>query len=510
MCNTAARTNGIVLMERLLTAGISPNAADYDCRTALHLGAAVGNLEIVKILVQFGAKIGFQDRWGVDALMEAVKHKQSNVAKFLIEAGANVNTEDLSKCNSMYHAIFAGTDDCITLLRDAKAHIGEAKLGELMCSAGSSGDAIMLQKLLRTNANPDVCDYDRRTGLHLAAAEGHLSAVRVLVEAGASLRFKDRWGVDALTDAVKHMHDEVVLFLIQAGSLVNSEDNEGRTVMYHAVFSGTDASIAHLQNAGGIIPQANQGALVCTACSTDNRPLLRRFLSARVSPDSCDYDRRTGLHLGAAEGHLEVAKLLVDGGATLDFKDRWGVSALMEAVKHKQTAVVEYLVKGQFISLTFGLCCSSLMRQSLIALPPCGRTAGADIQTTDNDERSVVQHAVSGGNDQCLSLLIEAGAKLGRGRTVAELMCRTASAGDDALLARLLYAGAHPDTADYDQRTALHLSAAEGRLSTVTLLVEKGATPLFKDRWGHTALDKANSHGKQEVMEYLKRQSGLG
>ncbi len=36
-------------------------------------------------------------------------------------------------------------------------------------------------------------DYDGRTALHLACAEGHLSVVRLLLERGVSHKVKDRF-----------------------------------------------------------------------------------------------------------------------------------------------------------------------------------------------------------------------------------------------------------------------------------------------------------------------------
>lgn len=54
----------------------------------------------------------------------------------------------------------------------------------------------MLQcsRLLLAGAEADACDYDQRTALHIAAAEGNLPAVKVLVEGGgANVCVKDRW-----------------------------------------------------------------------------------------------------------------------------------------------------------------------------------------------------------------------------------------------------------------------------------------------------------------------------
>ena len=59
-----------------------------------------------------------------------------------------------------------------------------------------------------------------------------------------------------------------------------------------------------------------------------------------------------------------------------------------------------------------------------------------------------------------------------------------------------------------DKRTALHISAAEGNLQAVRLLVEEGgASPEVADRWGHTPLDEARRVGAGPVIRYF---AGMG
>ena len=63
LCN-AAFASDLPLLRNLLSGGVPPDSADYDLRTAIHIAAAEGMLPIVKLLVEFGADINVQDRWG--------------------------------------------------------------------------------------------------------------------------------------------------------------------------------------------------------------------------------------------------------------------------------------------------------------------------------------------------------------------------------------------------------------------------------------------------------------
>lgn len=56
---------------------VDVNCADYDKRTPLHLASAEGRLDVVKILLDKGAKIT-KDRWGNTPLSEIINKKDSN------------------------------------------------------------------------------------------------------------------------------------------------------------------------------------------------------------------------------------------------------------------------------------------------------------------------------------------------------------------------------------------------------------------------------------------------
>ncbi len=59
-------------------------------RTALHLAASEGKLEIVQYLLSAKADVSFKDRMGNNALDDAVRHGHKTIQHFLRSAGATV------------------------------------------------------------------------------------------------------------------------------------------------------------------------------------------------------------------------------------------------------------------------------------------------------------------------------------------------------------------------------------------------------------------------------------
>ena len=63
------------------------------------------------------------------------------------------------------------------------------------CNAAATGNVSKLRQLAGQGLNIDHGDYDKRTAMHLAASEGLLQVVQVLVdELGANPSVVDRWG----------------------------------------------------------------------------------------------------------------------------------------------------------------------------------------------------------------------------------------------------------------------------------------------------------------------------
>lgn len=86
-----------------------------------------------------------------------------------------------------------------------------------ICWAAAQGDLNELQRLVAGGVDLNAADYDGRTGLHLAASEGHYDAVVFLVKKGVNINPKDRWNNTPFVDAKRGNHKKIIEFLENHG-----------------------------------------------------------------------------------------------------------------------------------------------------------------------------------------------------------------------------------------------------------------------------------------------------
>ncbi|CAK9171641.1 unnamed protein product [Ilex paraguariensis] len=182
---------------------------------------------------------------------------------------------------------------------DVTFHIGkqEAELALRVNSAAYNGDLYQLKSLIRGGVDPNKKDYDGRSPLHLAASKGY---------------------------------EDITLFLIREEVDINTSDNFGNTPLLEAIKSGHDEVASLLVKQGAVLKIDDAGGFLCTVVARGDSDLLRRVLSNGIDPNSKDYDHRTPLHVAASQGFYLMAKLLLDAGASVFSKDRWGNTPLDE------------------------------------------------------------------------------------------------------------------------------------------------------------------------------------
>lgn len=340
----------------MLQQGCDVNCCDYDGRTGLMLAASKGNPTTVKILLMAGASINASDNMGGSALLEACK---------------------------------GGHDETIQLLKE---HNGTLTLGGVttaayLCTAVFDGDLQLLRRLISAGANVNAFDYDRRTATHIAAADGNLSMVKLLVEeGGANPTVMDRWEQTPLDEARRVGAQPVVEYLTARVPSTCAKD-------------------------AGVKFQVWQAQAMLNAASRADINTLQRLLERGCSADVCDYDKRTALMLAAANGHEAVVSLLLAAGANPCARDNFGSNAVLEAVNNGQSVVLEQLLAAgaslplSKTELATKLC--SLVMEGKMQLLQSYVMAGANANVGDYDKRTPLHIAAAEGNLQMVKLLVE-------------------------------------------------------------------------------------------------------
>jgi len=85
LCAAAASGN-LEELKRLKALGADINSGDYDARTAIHLAASEGRIEVLFWLLSNGAMLSATDRWGGTPLMDAKRHGHQEAVKILTKA----------------------------------------------------------------------------------------------------------------------------------------------------------------------------------------------------------------------------------------------------------------------------------------------------------------------------------------------------------------------------------------------------------------------------------------
>lgn len=207
----AASKGDLGAIQDLLMRGAQLDAADYDLRTSLHLAAAENQAEIVRFMIDakrrhdIDTDLNPRDRWGGTPLDDAYLHGNADIIDMLKNAGGKRG------------AISSRPRGNLELLT-GREQVEAQTTAELIWAA-SEGDLVSIYRLVARGVPLGAADYDFRTPLHLAAAEGHLNVVTYFLAQKVHLNPLDRWGNTPLDDASRHGRKEVAALLKRSGGV---------------------------------------------------------------------------------------------------------------------------------------------------------------------------------------------------------------------------------------------------------------------------------------------------
>ena len=250
----------------LMGLGASVHAAKHNDWNPLHAAASGGSLSLVRAIVGKGADVSATNREKNTPLHLAARGGHSQVVAFLVrEAHADVHARNHNDRTPLLAAVQSGDVATVEILLQAHASacVKDKSGGTVWHEAATVEDvsASLLDVLERATAaggNPGTVtvtvttpDVNRRTPLHVAAAENNASFVRWVGEnlspsqLEAALDAREAGGTTALQTAAVKGHLRTVNYLLDYGADVSARDAHGRDALALALaWNRADVALA--------------------------------------------------------------------------------------------------------------------------------------------------------------------------------------------------------------------------------------------------------------------------
>ncbi|KAM7420732.1 hypothetical protein PAMA_015115 [Pampus argenteus] len=485
--------------EILLKAGASVNKTDHSQRTALHLAAQKGNVRFLKLLLSRRANWLQKDLEEMTPLHLATRHPTPKALALLLKhiGPGEVDTQDKNKQTALHWSAFYNRPEHVRLLIKHDSNIGipdsEGKIPLHWAAHSQEPSATQTVRCILEAAPTESLlnwqDYEGRTPLHFAVADGNEAVVEVLTS--------------------------------YEGCNVTAYDNLFRTPLHWAALLG-HARIVHLlleRNTSGTIPSDSQGATpLHYGAQSNNAETVGVFLSHPSVKDEPDLEGRTAFMWAAGKGSDDVIRTMLALTPHIDINmaDKYGGTALHAASLSGHVSTVKLLLeKGAMVDSLDVMKHTSLFRACEMGHRDVILTlikGSAHVDLVDVDGHTALHWAALGGNAEVCQILMENGISPNvqdqAGRT--PLQC-AAYGGYITCMAVLMENNADSNIQDKEGRTALHWSCNNGYLDAVKLLLGYNAFPNHMEHTEerYTPLDYALLGGHSEVTQFMLEHGAL-
>nr|XP_021335907.1 ankyrin-3 isoform X9 [Danio rerio] len=379
--------------------------------------ARAGNIEKALDYIKTGVDINICNQNGLNALHLASKEGHVEVVTELIKLGATV--------------------DAATKKGNTALHI-----------ASLAGQADVVKELVNNGANINAQSQNGFTPLYMAAQENHLDVVKFLLDNGSSQSIATEDGFTPLAVALQQGHDQVVSLLLE-----NDTKGKVRLPALHIAARKDDTKAAAL------LLQNDHNADI------ESKMMVNRTTESGFTP----------LHIAAHYGNINVATLLLNRGAAVDFKARNDITPLHVASKRGNANMVRLLLER-----------------------------GARIDARTKDGLTPLHCGARSGHEQVVEMLLDRGAPILSKTKNGLSPLHMATQGDHLNCVQLLIHHEVPvDDVTNDYLTALHVAAHCGHYKVAKVLVDKRANPNAKALNGFTPLHIACKKNRIKVMELL-------
>jgi ankyrin repeat protein len=260
-------------------------------------------------------------------LIEALKNDNTDIAKNLIEEGADVNFRDEHGMTPLHAAVTYQLMDIVNLLLDY-------------------------------NADVNGVDQDGNTPLHIAIHLYVDSPFRFrygliadqLIERGANVLVRDAYGSTPLQSALARGLQNTAMLILrkEGGSVINMADRSGKTPLHEAAEGGYVIIMKFmLRFQVDLNPRNYEGISPLHLAAHNGQKGIALMLGRKgADVDIRDKDGLTPLHYAVIDGHMDVVETLVKYGATVNEVDNDGNTPLHFAAAYARIKIAENLVEG--------------------------------------------------------------------------------------------------------------------------------------------------------------------
>ncbi|XP_013036613.3 inversin isoform X3 [Anser cygnoides] len=332
-------------------------------------------------------------------------------------------------------------------------------------------------------------DYEGRTPLHFAVADGNVAVVDVLTSyEGCNVTSYDNLFRTPLHWAALLGHAQIVHLLLERNKFGTiPSDSQGATPLHYAAQSNFAETVEVFLKHPSVKDDSDLEGRTSFmwAAGKGSDDVIRTMLNLKLDIDINMTDKYAGtaLHAAALSGHVSTVKLLLEHNAQVDALDVMKHTPLFRACEMGHKEVIQTLIKG-----------------------------GARVDLVDQDGHSPLHWAALGGNADVCQILIEnkinPNVQDYAGRT--PLQC-AAYGGYINCMVVLLENNADPNIQDKEGRTALHWLCNNGYLDAIKLLLGFDAFPnhMENSEERYTPLDYALLGEHHEVIQFMLEHGAL-
>ncbi|CAL8085284.1 unnamed protein product [Calicophoron daubneyi] len=485
--------------------------------TPLHIAAHYGNVNVARPLIDRGADVNFQAKNNITPLHIAAKWGRLEMVQLLLSHGALVDCRTRDGLTPLHCAARSGYADLCSLLIDASANpSAKTRNGLTPLHMAAQGNHEEVAKILiMRGASVEDKTGDMLTPLHVAAHCGNREVAKILLDNQSEVNARALNGFTPLHIACKKQKLSVAELLLMYGAQVDVITESGLSPLHVAAFIGSPEIVQRLLDHGAVVDQATMRCETALHLAARNRQVdvARVLLQHRATVDAKAKDDQTPLHMAVLSGSIEMITLLLSAGADPNLPTRDAYTTMHIAAKEGHQDVIRLLLDA-------GASASARTKKGFTPLHLAakrGRVKAArqliqaqpkDVNAFGQNDLTPLHVATHYNHLRVVELLLDSGAEVGCRAGNGYTPLHIAAKHNHLDIATLLLAQESDGfrIADAESRsgfTPLHLAAQEGHTDMVSLLLQHSASPNHQAKNGLAPLHLAAQEDHVSVAQIL-------